>query len=63
MQRVAGLCWLAGLTLTALLAAACSSGSPAAGSGGSSGASPAGNLAVALGKFVQIGRASCRERV
>jgi len=49
MQRVTGLRWLAALAGIAVLAAACSSGTTAAGPGASS----APNLAVALSKFVQ----------
>lgn len=46
---VAGLRWLAGLAGTALLAAACSSGTPSAGSGSSS---PP-DISVTLGRLVQ----------
>jgi hypothetical protein len=48
-QLVAGLRWVAALAGTALLAAACSSGSPSASPGGSS----ATDLSVALSRFVQ----------
>jgi hypothetical protein len=48
-QLVAGLRWVAALAGITMLAAACSTGSPSA----SSGASPATDLSVALGKLVQ----------